>query len=67
MITNRYPYVVKMIELMHADNEARKKRYSYTSTYTDRMKDHKRRTKQGRNEPCNCGSGKKFKKCCGGI
>jgi uncharacterized protein YchJ len=20
---------------------------------------------QGRNEPCNCGSGKKFKKCCG--
>ncbi len=21
--------------------------------------------KQGRNEPCNCGSGKKFKKCCG--
>ena len=19
---------------------------------------------QGRNEPCNCGSGKKFKKCC---
>lgn len=21
--------------------------------------------KQGRNEPCNCGSGKKYKKCCG--
>ncbi len=21
--------------------------------------------KQGRNEPCACGSGKKFKKCCG--
>ncbi len=21
--------------------------------------------KQGRNDPCNCGSGKKFKKCCG--
>lgn len=21
--------------------------------------------KQGRNEPCKCGSGKKFKKCCG--
>ena len=20
---------------------------------------------QGRNEPCNCGSGKKYKKCCG--
>lgn len=23
------------------------------------------RKKQGRNEPCQCGSGKKFKKCCG--
>jgi len=22
-------------------------------------------TKIGRNEPCHCGSGKKFKKCCG--
>ncbi|MGA1315702.1 MAG: SEC-C metal-binding domain-containing protein [Rubrivivax sp.] len=22
-------------------------------------------TKVGRNEPCPCGSGKKFKKCCG--
>ena len=22
-------------------------------------------TEQGRNEPCSCGSGKKFKKCCG--
>jgi uncharacterized protein len=22
-------------------------------------------TKIGRNEPCPCGSGKKFKKCCG--
>jgi len=22
-------------------------------------------TKTGRNEPCTCGSGKKFKKCCG--
>ncbi len=30
-------------------------------------KDRKRRTAQGRNEPCNCGSGKKFKKCCGRV
>jgi uncharacterized protein YecA (UPF0149 family) len=22
-------------------------------------------SKVGRNDPCNCGSGKKFKKCCG--
>lgn len=26
---------------------------------------HRRATKVGRNEPCPCGSGKKFKKCCG--
>ena len=26
-----------------------------------------RSTKVGRNEPCPCGSGKKFKKCCGGA
>ena len=25
----------------------------------------RRTTKVGRNEPCSCGSGKKFKKCCG--
>jgi preprotein translocase subunit SecA len=25
----------------------------------------KRATKVGRNEPCPCGSGKKYKKCCG--
>jgi uncharacterized protein len=26
-----------------------------------------RRPKVGRSEPCPCGSGKKFKKCCGGV
>jgi uncharacterized protein len=26
----------------------------------------KRRQMPGRNDPCRCGSGKKFKKCCGG-
>jgi|TARA_Y100000310_G_scaffold198795_1_gene198767 uncharacterized protein YchJ len=25
---------------------------------------HSYKKQQGRNEPCNCGSGKKFKKCC---
>lgn len=24
-----------------------------------------RKTEQGRNEKCNCGSGKKYKNCCG--
>lgn len=26
-----------------------------------------RSSKTGRNEPCPCGSGKKYKKCCGGV
>ena len=26
----------------------------------------RRKNKPGRNEPCLCGSGKKYKKCCGG-
>ena len=30
-------------------------------------KDHSRPTQQGRNEPCECGSQKKFKKCCGKV
>lgn len=29
--------------------------------------EQRRRTKIGRNEPCPCGSGKKYKKCCGGL
>ncbi len=29
--------------------------------------EQKRRTKTGRNQPCPCGSGKKYKKCCGAI
>jgi uncharacterized protein len=33
------------------------------------LKSERRRTafKVGRNEPCPCGSGKKYKKCCGGA
>ncbi|MDQ3829355.1 MAG: SEC-C metal-binding domain-containing protein [Candidatus Tectomicrobia bacterium] len=27
---------------------------------------HHQQTEGGRNDPCPCGSGKKFKKCCGG-
>ena len=28
---------------------------------------HRRKSEPGRNDPCPCGSGKKFKKCCGGT
>jgi len=31
----------------------------------DDIEQTKPATKTGRNDPCPCGSGKKFKKCCG--
>jgi len=34
---------------------------------SERQKEQRRRTKMGRNQPCSCGSGKKYKKCCGAI
>jgi hypothetical protein len=33
--------------------------------YTFRSVPLRRKTKPGRNEPCSCGSGKKYKRCCG--
>ena len=39
----------------------------YEKNRSDVLKDNERRTKQGRNELCNCGSGKKFKKCHGKV
>ena len=32
----------------------------------ERQRAQRMSTKVGRNEPCPCGSGKKFKRCCGG-
>ncbi len=32
---------------------------------TDKVEPIKADAAPGRNEPCSCGSGKKFKKCCG--
>jgi uncharacterized protein len=33
----------------------------------DLPESHRSTTKIGRNDPCPCGSGKKYKKCCGGA
>lgn len=46
---------------------------AYRNTYTERYKPpkykflgyHQPKPKIGRNSPCPCGSGKKYKKCCG--
>ena len=45
----------------------KRKNLEYTKPRKDVKKDYKRRTQEGRNEPCDCGSGVKFKKCCGKI
>lgn len=33
-------------------------------TNSEKIENHDRKRKLGRNEPCHCGSGKKYKKCC---
>jgi hypothetical protein len=35
--------------------------------YEERREPYRAPVKTGRNDPCPCGSGKKYKKCCGGI
>ena len=43
------------------------KQLQYTKPRGSTLADCHRRREQGRNELCNCGSGKKFKKCCGRV
>jgi SEC-C motif-containing protein len=41
------------------------KRWFYRDGKTVRQPERRTEPKLGRNDPCHCGSGKKFKKCCG--
>ncbi len=36
-----------------------------TSEMTSKLQENPDLNEIGRNDPCNCGSGKKYKKCCG--
>ncbi|MCE7872495.1 SecC motif-containing protein [bacterium CPR1] len=45
--------------------ELREGRWIYVDGTTPRSGPVRRETGPGRNDPCPCGSGKKFKKCCG--
>lgn len=38
---------------------------AFASRFKDRLKEVIEASKPGRNDPCHCGSGKKFKRCCG--
>ncbi len=57
---------VREQEFQHKDDTAQMQ-YSGGSAEEDPKKEPKRRVepKVGRNDPCPCGSGKKYKKCCG--
>jgi preprotein translocase subunit SecA len=58
---------VKQEELKHEEQDDVK--YASGSEPTDKKPDTVRRTdpKVGRNDPCPCGSGQKYKKCCGKL
>ncbi len=71
--TLSYLYRVQIVreeELRQLEEERRRRqrrlRYGRGEEVTEREKPQPiRRQKIGRNEPCPCGSGKKYKKCCG--
>ena len=57
-------------DLETAEKESQRSRVRITATSngsdgTIKKKPVKKEVKVGRNEPCPCGSGKKYKKCCG--
>jgi SEC-C motif domain protein len=41
--------------------------YFHSGQRPKQVSPHRSPPKVGRNEPCSCGSGKKYKKCCGGV
>jgi uncharacterized protein len=45
----------------------RQQRGSYSGASFERRAPNQNASKIGRNDPCPCGSGKKYKKCCGGA
>jgi len=52
----------KDVNFLGGSSENTQKQESQPVTNTPRKEDG---TKVGRNDPCPCGSGKKYKKCCG--
>lgn len=73
-LLNRYPEIYQYLRTMHSKMRAiykvaRKKYYfdadKYDYNYESPETFIRENKKIGRNEPCPCGSGKKYKKCCG--
>lgn len=55
LLKQKHPKLYKLLEKIFNQDMAKK------------LKKRKKNQKIGRNDPCPCGSGKKFKKCCGSI
>jgi len=46
------------------ENTSHSSQASEVGSAPEKLEPHRVETKVGRNEPCPCGSGKKYKKCC---
>ncbi|MDZ7799102.1 MAG: preprotein translocase subunit SecA [Patescibacteria group bacterium] len=58
--------VAKSKQVLSAPSKhAKEKREKPTDNLSNRRRQNKNGKKIGRNDPCPCGSGKKYKKCCG--
>ncbi|MGL5150521.1 MAG: YecA family protein [Clostridium sp.] len=67
-IKNKQPIKELMKLMLHVSNNTRKwanKGYTPTEMMELSMEKLKKKALVGRNDPCPCGSGKKYKKCCG--
>lgn len=63
--TLRFLFRVKLAATPERKEVARNISYSHSDGSAEVQKPVKRDKKIGRNDPCPCGSGKKYKKCCG--
>jgi len=53
------------VERLEEEQQQKRQRLSFNITPDEAVKPAKSVKSAGRNDPCPCGSGKKFKKCCG--
>lgn len=66
-IADRYAYYLSTWHYYSADqrNQNEKQPDSFPEIVKDKLAAFDEKPKIGRNDPCSCGSGKKYKKCCG--
>jgi uncharacterized protein len=60
-----FAHVAPYMEFMASELRAERPPAAVMGWIQDRDRDIKDRKQAGRNDPCPCGSGKKFKRCCG--